>query len=96
MYRGATYDGNYMKILTFVAGQLDYTKVLCSKLAIIIVVTKRKIDRHNSKICDRYQAKKIYLLYLPEKRLDAHSSTIACKLNTNNLIAVIRTLSNKL
>ena len=85
-----------MKILTFVAGQLDYTKVLCSKLAIIIVVTRRKIDRHNSKICDRYQAKTNLFIVLTREGLDAQSSTIACKLNTNNFITVIRTFSNKL
>lgn len=85
-----------MKILTSVTIQLDYTEVLCSKLAIIKEITERKIDRHYSKISDRYQAKTNLFIVLTRKRLDAHSSTIACKLNTNNLITVIRTLSNKL
>ena len=82
-----------MKILTFVTVQLDYIEVF---LAIIIEITERKIDRHNLKISDRYQANTNLFIVLTRKRLDAHSSTIACKLNTNNLITVIRTLSNKL
>ncbi|KAL1819288.1 hypothetical protein ACET3Z_014157 [Daucus carota] len=36
MYRGATYDGNYMKILTFVAVALYFHQVWKIKLAHVI------------------------------------------------------------